>query len=565
MDTESLNLDEDGDPLTFRTTMAGPNGEQWTLELCKEYRRLHDSGTIRWNGFITKPDNRKATYFSLQVREKIGPNGEIKRRVRGTVGGNRVEFTGDRSSTTASLETLKILLNAVLSEDGYFCTCDIEDFYLGTPMERHEYMYIDARDIPEEIKNQYDIQIINGRAMVSIQKGMYGLPYAGKIAQDKLFGHLTDAGFVQCLHTNCLFYHPDRPKLFFMTIVDDFGIKFIKPEDRDFLFDTLTSAGYKIKIDFSGKKFIGLTINHDRINQTITLNMPGYVANALKRFGVKKNAESTNSPLIHHPIVYGQQMELVDESPKVTDSQALKRIQQIVGVFLYYARAVDETMLCAVNKIASRQSEPTEDLVKDVDRFLQYAATWPNAEIVYHKSAMRLFVHSDASYCSELGSRSRCGGFSWLGTDLHGHNGGIGSLSKIMPNVFSSAAEAEYGGFFINGQQACIYQNILRDLGYPQQKTPMVGDNSTATSASHKTIRIRRLQSVAMRYHWIQDRVKDGQFDTIWQSGRDNKADFFTKIHPASHHRAMRGLYVHDPPLNHYSEKESRKKNKTSC
>ncbi len=178
---------------------------------------------------------------------------------------------------------------------------------------------------------------------------------------------------------------------------------------------------------------------------------------------------------------------------------------------------------------------------------------------------MRLIVHSDASYLSELGSRSRCGGFSYLRTELHSHNGGIGSLSKILPNVFSSAAEAEYGSYFVNGQQACIYQNTLRDLGYPQFKTPIIGDNSTANSASHKSIRIRRLQSVAMRYHWIQDRVKEGQFYTIWLSGKDNKADYFTKIHPAAYHKAMRGIYVHDPPLPKASEEGSRKKNKTSC
>jgi hypothetical protein len=65
----------------------------------------------------------------------------------------------------------------------------------------------------------------------------------------------------------------------------------------------------------------------------------------------------------------------------VTDPAKRKRIQQILGTFLYYARAVDETMLCALNKMASRQANPTEDLMKDVERFLQYAATNPNAKL----------------------------------------------------------------------------------------------------------------------------------------------------------------------------------------
>ena len=84
-----------------------------------------------------------------------------------------------------------------------------------------------------------------------------------------------------------------------------------------------------------------------------------------------------------------------------------KRIQQIIGVFLYYARAVDESMLCSLNKLASQQTNPTKELELDIDRFLQYASSYPSATIIYRPSDMRLFVHSDASYLSETKSRSR--------------------------------------------------------------------------------------------------------------------------------------------------------------
>ena len=46
------------------------------------------------------------------------------------------------------------------------------------------------------------------------------------------------------------------------------------------------------------------------------------------------------------------------------------RIQQIIGVFLYYSRNVDETMQCTLNKLASRQGEPHYDLEKDIDSAL---------------------------------------------------------------------------------------------------------------------------------------------------------------------------------------------------
>jgi hypothetical protein len=43
------------------------------------------------------------------------------------------------------------------------------------------------------------------------------------------------------------------------------------------------------------------------------------------------------------------------------DNAGKKRIQQIVGSFLYYARAVDPTILMALSDIATQQSAPTEN------------------------------------------------------------------------------------------------------------------------------------------------------------------------------------------------------------
>ena len=101
-------------------------------------------------------------------------------------------------------------------------------------------------------------------------------------------------------------------------------------------------------------------------------------------------------------------------------------------------------MLCALNKIASRQAKPTDDLMTDVHRFLQYAASFPNGQLVYKASKMKLFIHSDASYLSESGSRSRAGGFPYLGDTEHSHNGSLGSISQIMPNALSSVGDASY-------------------------------------------------------------------------------------------------------------------------
>ena len=81
----------------------------------------------------------------------------------------------------------KILINSVLSTpDAKMVTTDLKDFYLGTPMERYEYMRIPIHMIPECIMTLYNLNdlVHRGHVYVEIRKGMYGLPQAGKLAND---------------------------------------------------------------------------------------------------------------------------------------------------------------------------------------------------------------------------------------------------------------------------------------------------------------------------------------------------------------------------------------------
>ena len=42
------------------------------------------------------------------------------------------------------------------------------------------------------------------------------------------------------------------------------------------------------------------------------------------------------------------------------DKDGKKFVQQVTGIFLYYARAVDSTMLVALSALASEQASPTQ-------------------------------------------------------------------------------------------------------------------------------------------------------------------------------------------------------------
>ena len=160
-----------------------------------------------------------------------------------------------------------------------------------------------------------------------------------------------------------------------------------------------------------------------------------------------------------------------DESPPLNKEQ-IKYIERVTGKFLYYGRAVDNTMLHALNEIASAGN--TEDTLKATKHFLNYASSNPGSEIIYRASDMILNIESDAAYLVFPGARSRAGGYHYLGTkDSTLFNGPILVLAKVIRNVMASAAEAEIIGIFMNAQEAVTFRQCLEELGHPQPSTPI--------------------------------------------------------------------------------------------
>ena len=102
-----------------------------------------------------------------------------------------------------------------------------------------------------------------------------------------------------------------------------------------------------------------------------------------------------------------------DNSPFLPPS-GKTRVQQIVGTFLFYARAIDNTMLTTLNSLSTCQSKPTASTNQDIAQFLDYAATHPDDTIRYTGSGMVLHVPSDASFLFKPNAKSRIGGFNFL-------------------------------------------------------------------------------------------------------------------------------------------------------
>ena len=70
--------------------------------------------------------------------------------------------------------------------------------HLKNTIERTEYIHISIKDIPNEIINEYQPRkIVEGKGSIHIQanRGMYGLPQAGLLANEILEKRLKKRGY----------------------------------------------------------------------------------------------------------------------------------------------------------------------------------------------------------------------------------------------------------------------------------------------------------------------------------------------------------------------------------
>jgi hypothetical protein len=112
----------------------------------------------------------------------------------------------------------------------------------------------------------------------------------------------------------------------------------------------------------------------------------------------------------HHPIIYkgpskidrpdyDVKVQYVKEDlTKQLTAEQINFLQRVTGKFLFYARAIDNTMLHAINYITSATMHGTEQTLAAATLFLNYAASNPDGETIFRTSDMILRIDLDGVF-----------------------------------------------------------------------------------------------------------------------------------------------------------------------
>jgi hypothetical protein len=233
---------------------------------------------------------------------------------------------------------------------------DIKNYYLGTPLPRFEYMKMLLSRFPEIQKYNLDALAVDGWVYIEIRKGMYGLKQAGLFANQLLQTRLAPFRYYPARHNPGLWLHKTRP-ISFALVVDDFAVKYVGKQYSELLRNALLRP-YELTTDWTVPVYSGMTLKRDYKTRTCDISMPGYVSNVLSKFQHDAPKHPQHTPSWYVTPVYGAKTQYAtkDETPSLTATQCLT-IQKVTGSGLYYAQAVDPTVLIPLNDIAMEQTK----------------------------------------------------------------------------------------------------------------------------------------------------------------------------------------------------------------
>jgi hypothetical protein len=289
-----------------------------------------------------------------------------------------------------------------------------------------------------------------------------------------------------------LWHHVTWP-ISFTLIVNDFGVKYVSKNNVNHLIESIKST-YTFTKDWTGNLYCGITLKWDYVNQHVVISMPTYIKKKLQEYGRIIPTRLHSCPYHPKPRKFDTEAQapLPPDATHPLNAVGIKQVQQIVGSNLYYAQAIDMTILMVLSLITVEQTKATEQTMGQCIDLLNYLATNQDAKVRFHASDMVMNIHSDESYLLETKVRSRvCSHFFMGWMPKNGEpiqlNGAFYVNTTILRFFMVSVAEAELGA----------------NLGHPQPQTSVHCNNATAVGIANNTLKRQRSRSMKMRFFWV--------------------------------------------------------------
>jgi len=317
------------EPRTLAEARTRPDAAKW-LEAA--YAELHAHVTNGTWELTQLPPGKRVIGSRWVFKVKRKPDGSIDKYKGRVVAQGYSQIAGvhygEVFASTARMAAMRTVIALAAIEDLELETVDISTAFLNGDIDREIYM-----KIPEGL--EVDVEPAPGedpkRWVLRLLKGLYGIKQGPRIWALKLHSVLTKIGFerIDCDYSVYV-YRRDDIKIIVPIHVDDL---LIASNSRDAIQKVKSDLASHFKIHDQGPttSILGIKVERDRPNRTISLSQPSYIESILEQFGM-----SECNPA-HTPMEENQKLStnMLPDTPEQQSEMKAYPYRKLIGKLLY--------------------------------------------------------------------------------------------------------------------------------------------------------------------------------------------------------------------------------------
>ena len=493
-------------PTSWRQAMASPDKDKWQDAFTTEWANMvrHDVFDIVDSRHV--PLQAKPIPSKLVFAVKHKPDGSTLHKVRFVCCGNRQtdDTYEDVFSPTTRFEALRVFLAVTAHRHMQLCQFDVSAAFLHADL-----------DVDNVFVRPPAAANLPAGSLLKLRKSLYGLRQAPKLWYASVWRTISASGFKRLRSDACVFAKADLSALVCVH-VDDFLVAATSDEAmRDA--EAMLASCYELKNLGAPKKYLSIAIDYNRAAGTMTLSQEEYVQALLKQHGLQDcNAKATPLPA---------KIKLV---PAETAEIDVGEYQSIIGSLLYLAVSTRPDISYATSVLSRFIQQPAKQHLHAARHVLKYLKGTAALGLQFTAAArLRLTGYSDASHMSDPSTSKGHGGYCFTVA-----GGPVTWLSKRLPLLTTSSAETEYVAAARAAQAAIYVRQLLAELGFDLEPTPLFMDSQSAMCIANNPVVKGGSKHIRLRFHVLRELIADGTIAVKYEPGKTLLADMLTKSLP---------------------------------
>jgi hypothetical protein len=514
-------VQEEQEPQNYHQAATSAHYGKWEKAMLEELEMLQRNDT--WQ-LVKLPKDRKPVGSKWVYKIKRGPNGEIERYKARLVAQGFSQQSGiDYNETfapVAGLGSLRTILALCAQYGLEVAQMDVKGAYLNGELEEEIYMR-QAEGFEVEGKEDW---------VYKLQKSLYGLKQSGRAWYLKLHNFLQQLNFKRLHSDNSIYVLQQKDSITILAVyVDDL---ILASNNREALNHTKSKLKESFEMTDLGKLswFLGMEINVNNNNNTVTLNQKSYIENILKRYGM------SDCKPVSTPMETNNQLQQDPDGQEFEDPQMYR---QAVGSLMYAMVASRPDIAFAVGAVSKFNNSPQTAHWNAVKRIFRYLQGTRNYQLVYRKLDEPLQGFCDADWANDKVDRRSTTGYTFCLA-----NAAITWKSQKQPTVALSSTEAEYMAASHATREAIWLRRFLDELGFQQTAPTLIySDNQGCIAMSKNPVHHQRTKHIDIQHHFVRDEVNNNTVTFKYLPTNEMPADVFTKaISKDAHERHCKKL-----------------------